>query len=451
MSLAALPPHMPHPVSSKPPPVFEFTKRKKWADILISELSGSVLFILNPAENLLWASPAICELLGWRDDELLERPIKDLLHDDDAVPFAEHLKYAVNSRTELFAYARLRSKFASPRSGSPNRSPSDPSHSGQSNPPASPSTTTPLFELRGHAIYSKPTPGSSGTESGPSSSSSSMNREPNPNAEPESSCFVIMARPYPSRNTAMLDSFLELKIENERLRQQLLNLRTSGAPASPTLTSPTYPIGQISSASDTPLIQPASSLNSPVYPSANLGALSLGGPGTSGDADAAYQPHTIHAMPQPPAATNMYYPSQNRFSGNSYDGGFPSASFGAGPTAGPSGATTSARRASIAEEMAPEPTEGARSRKKASAAFLTKCVSVHENCKLTIRILLQPKKTHATQEQYVCVTCGRTDSPEWRKGPLGAKTLCNACGLRWAKRNTKRKTDEFGGAVEGGG
>lgn len=26
---------------------------------------------------------------------------------------------------------------------------------------------------------------------------------------------------------------------------------------------------------------------------------------------------------------------------------------------------------------------------------------------------------------HVCVTCGRTDSPEWRKGPMGPKTLCN--------------------------
>lgn len=56
----------------------------------------------------------------------------------------------------------------------------------------------------------------------------------------------------------------------------------------------------------------------------------------------------------------------------------------------------------------------------------------------------------------MCVTCGRTDSPEWRKvrvlqtlscsvpssryvyrvqqGPHGPKTLCNACGLRWAKK-----------------
>ncbi|GAA5963319.1 hypothetical protein JCM21900_006555 [Sporobolomyces salmonicolor] len=32
-----------------------------------------------------------------------------------------------------------------------------------------------------------------------------------------------------------------------------------------------------------------------------------------------------------------------------------------------------------------------------------------------------------------CQNCGRTDSPEWRSGPTGIKTLCNACGLRWAK------------------
>lgn len=60
-------------------------------------------------------------------------------------------------------------------------------------------------------------------------------------------------------------------------------------------------------------------------------------------------------------------------------------------------------------------------------------------------------------EQHVCQTCGRTDSPEWRKvglvqistymskmrvqGPGGPKTLCNACGLRWAK---KLRTDKSG-------
>ena len=33
---------------------------------------------------------------------------------------------------------------------------------------------------------------------------------------------------------------------------------------------------------------------------------------------------------------------------------------------------------------------------------------------------------------------GTLESPEWRKGPSGPKTLCNACGLRWAKKEKKK-------------
>ncbi|KAG8732962.1 blue light receptor [Ceratobasidium sp. 423] len=421
MSLTALPQH-PHSMASKPPGVFEFTKRKKWADILISELSGSVLLILNNADNILWASPAILELLGWRDEEIIEQPFCEFLHDDDADSFSQHLKSAVATRSELFSYARLRSKFASPRNSNPN-SPRSPV-AGPSNSPANSAGSFPLFELRGHAIYSKSSGSApSVSDPGPSSSSSSLDSKLNPNADPEASCFIIMARPYPSRNTAMLDSFLELKIENERLRQQLLNLRTSGGPASPTLASPAYPIGQIAP-TESPHGQSAP-LTSPAYPTASLGGMSLVGNNATGDADAAYQPRSIHAMPQPPAATGLYYPAQaNRLASGAFDGSHPSASYGPGPS-NTTPVANMARRGSIAEEST-EPTEAGRTRKK-------------------------PKKAHSTQEQYVCVTCGRTDSPEWRKGPLGAKTLCNACGLRWAKRNTKRKTDEVAGGEGGGG
>ncbi|EUC66349.1 PAS fold protein [Rhizoctonia solani AG-3 Rhs1AP] len=422
MSLAAL--QHPHAVSSKPPGVFEFTKRKKWADILVSELSGSVLLVLNSADNVLWASPATLELLGWRDDEIIERPFREFLHDDDAGPFDQHLKHAISTRSELFAYVRLRSKFTSPRNSNPN-SPRSPL-SGPSNSPPSPAGSFPLFELRGHAIYSKGSgSGSAASDPGPSSSGSGLDSKQNPNADPEASCFVIMARPYPSRNTAMLDSFLELKIENERLRQQLLNLRTSGGPSSPILASPAYPIGQIAP-TESPHGQSAP-LVSPAYPNSSLGGMGLVGNHATGDADAAYQPRSIHAMPQPPGAAGLYYNAQaNRLASGTFDGSHQSASYGAGPsnTAGP--AANLARRGSIAEESAEPTTEAGRTRKK-------------------------PKKAHPTQEQYVCVTCGRTDSPEWRKGPLGAKTLCNACGLRWAKRNTKRKTDEGAGAEGGGG
>ncbi|CEL60901.1 GATA zinc finger domain-containing protein 8 OS=Dictyostelium discoideum GN=gtaH PE=4 SV=1 [Rhizoctonia solani AG-1 IB] len=41
--------------------------------------------------------------------------------------------------------------------------------------------------------------------------------------------------------------------------------------------------------------------------------------------------------------------------------------------------------------------------------------------------------------QYMCRRCHRTDSPAWRKGPEGPKTLCNACGLSYAKDAARRE------------
>lgn len=37
------------------------------------------------------------------------------------------------------------------------------------------------------------------------------------------------------------------------------------------------------------------------------------------------------------------------------------------------------------------------------------------------------KRTHPLGR---CLSCDTTDTPEWRRGPDGARTLCNACGLR---------------------
>ena len=37
-----------------------------------------------------------------------------------------------------------------------------------------------------------------------------------------------------------------------------------------------------------------------------------------------------------------------------------------------------------------------------------------------------------------CRECGTSETPEWRRGPDGARTLCNACGLYHAKVSKKR-------------
>lgn len=54
-----------------------------------------------------------------------------------------------------------------------------------------------------------------------------------------------------------------------------------------------------------------------------------------------------------------------------------------------------------------------------------------------------------------CVHCGATETPLWRAGPAGPKTLCNACGVRWRKHGTvipraRRTAGSGGGGGRGG-
>ncbi|KAI0063969.1 hypothetical protein BV25DRAFT_325220 [Artomyces pyxidatus] len=44
-------------------------------------------------------------------------------------------------------------------------------------------------------------------------------------------------------------------------------------------------------------------------------------------------------------------------------------------------------------------------------------------------------------EGQTCLGCNATSTPEWRRGPLGPRTLCNACGLVYAKLIKKRKRE----------
>ncbi|KAL8276219.1 hypothetical protein RQP46_011380 [Phenoliferia psychrophenolica] len=43
-----------------------------------------------------------------------------------------------------------------------------------------------------------------------------------------------------------------------------------------------------------------------------------------------------------------------------------------------------------------------------------------------------------------CESCGIINSPEWRKGPSGVKSLCNACGLRYARSVARKNKIEKG-------
>ncbi len=41
------------------------------------------------------------------------------------------------------------------------------------------------------------------------------------------------------------------------------------------------------------------------------------------------------------------------------------------------------------------------------------------------------QKNRSRSKTTVCLNCGSMDTPQWRVGPLGPRTLCNACGVRY--------------------
>jgi len=53
--------------------------------------------------------------------------------------------------------------------------------------------------------------------------------------------------------------------------------------------------------------------------------------------------------------------------------------------------------------------------------------------------ITKPVKKRRNTEHLYCRHCGTTETPEWRRGPDGRKSLCNACGLYFSKM-IKRET-----------
>jgi PAS domain S-box-containing protein len=133
------------------------------------------MHVLSPKGEFVYATPCIQQLAQWSPDDLFGRSIFEFIHPDDAEAVRRDFTEASKSQDALSLYYRFKTQGGGYI----------------------------LFEITGHWYH------------GSSSSTSTEARD-------VVKCFFAIARPYPSKNAAMLDSFLELKFENERLRQELL-------------------------------------------------------------------------------------------------------------------------------------------------------------------------------------------------------------------------------------
>jgi PAS domain S-box-containing protein len=157
--------------SSAPTNMTEFTKRKNWSQRIIEELKD-FLHVISPTGKLMYCSPSSTELVGYTPEELVNRTITDFIHVDDVDMFLRDFGLAIQNKTSFTLYYRFRKK--------------DDKYI--------------VLEVNGHPYFGEN------------------------NSTGNCKCFFSMGRTYPSKTTAMLDSFLELKVENENLRRQLREL-----------------------------------------------------------------------------------------------------------------------------------------------------------------------------------------------------------------------------------
>jgi len=161
------------------PALTEFTKRRNWPAKVVEELKD-LLQILDANGRIRFVSPSMMALVGYEHDELQDKFLKDLIHPDDVGIFVAEMNESIASGNPLRMFYRFRKK--------------DGSYA--------------MFETVGHAHIAP------------------AKFAPNPhNQSPFCQAVFMMARPYPTKNAALLDSFLEHKIENERLRRRIAELR----------------------------------------------------------------------------------------------------------------------------------------------------------------------------------------------------------------------------------
>ncbi|KAH8832580.1 blue light receptor [Flagelloscypha sp. PMI_526] len=161
---------------------FDFTKtRKRWPEILLTELSDVIVLLLSPRGKILYCGTGVEEILGWRDSEVVAMDITQLVA-DDFTTFLDAFRQAIQTNSEMLVYSRFISK--------------PPSISQQLIQSAEQRSV--LLEVKGYPCF---------TDAGPQA-------------------FFAVCAPYPSKGLEMLNTVLHLKLEHERLRDRAAFLRS---------------------------------------------------------------------------------------------------------------------------------------------------------------------------------------------------------------------------------
>ncbi|KHJ35702.1 putative blue light regulator 2 [Erysiphe necator] len=346
----------------------DFTKRRNWSQRIIEEIRD-FLHVLTPDGRMIYLSPSVEPITGYAKAELKGKFIVDFVHPDDKTMFLQEFNESIANESTLRCFYRFLKK----------------------------DQTYIIFEAHGHPHFR--------VELGYDGSSSYSN-----------TCrgYFMMARPYLTKNSTLLDSFLEHKIENLRLSKRIEELRKEE---------------ELEEEAQQKWLKQAdqfnSRLNSPVGSNnTSQSQMSLGA--KHNDCD---------FMSMPPPARPVGAPLTKK--------ALEQSNAGLGPDSIKDKMERyegTARIESIEMLTGLRYKEGERSYGISTGAQSPLLIKGDAGISLPQESETrgEKKRKNKIEDDYVCTDCGTLDSPEWRKGPSGPKTLCNACGLRWAKKEKKK-------------
>ena len=378
----------------------EFTKRRNWSQRVLDELKD-LLYILTPDGRLLYVSPSSKALTGYDQQELNGKFLAEYIHPDDSGLFIREFNESIATGHPLRFYYRFRTaedKYV-------------------------------IFEAHGHPHLTSE-----------ATSQMAVSNGLPLNAAGYCSGFFMMARPYPTKNAELLDSFLEHKIENERLQARIAALQREEAEEAQSSSRNFHKTpnqagryGSTANGGGTPTNSADLTPGSPSMMSRDDGAdsTSMPPPAKPTISNTALTREALdeaNAFSRPDSITDK----MARYEGSSHVDSIEMLT------------GLRYREGERAHGISTGGTSPALIRGDAGIDIPAEKTDVRNLPGTLDRYAdgsKKPKKVKSADE-YVCTDCGTLDSPEWRKGPMGPKTLCNACGLRWAKKEKKKGGDD---------
>ncbi|CBF75789.1 hypothetical protein AN3607.2 [Aspergillus nidulans FGSC A4] len=358
-----------------------------WPQRILSEVHD-LLLLLSADGVVHFVSPSCKAITGFDKPHLEHDYITRFIHDEDKPVFARELHESVAMARPFHCHFRMYQA----------------------------DNSTCLLEAHGHPHFEQLNNDATGAANFNQSQHQQQQQQHQQQQHQQRLCqgVFLVCRPYHNESRHLLDSFLEHKLENVRLKERIAQLKREEERDLQTAAQQTRSLQVPSSHAQRPIPQTHKAFASNLDPSLL----------SSGAADDNESSDTLDNF-------------------NDMDVGF-----GQGQARAARGQKQGGEETSVSHLNDVELLTGLHFTKGERAQGISTGTrdgrlyySTTTNAKPSREQRVPPENESRKRlkTEYKCADCGTSDSPEWRKGPEGPKTLCNACGLRWAKMGKKRQ------------